>query len=205
MNRFRRVFRSEKTPFRLLHPPANESASARRTIFTLSTARVLMSALIAAGLAGTAHAQGTMDFFGATTLMQSFKTLTAFLRRADEGTLSRLLVEVSILLAASRGNATSVLKDAAATYKVDIEAITTKVRQEFASKAKAMKQPQPATKESGISDPLWGRHIAVPHSCAKNPQGEHAPYSPCPSFRSTTGPIVQKVRQEFAAQRRPIQ
>jgi len=32
------------------------------------------------------------------------KTLTAFLRRADEGTFSRLLVEASILLAASRGN-----------------------------------------------------------------------------------------------------
>ena len=35
------------------------------------------------------------------------KTLAAFLRRADEGTLSRLLVEASILLAASRGNPAS--------------------------------------------------------------------------------------------------
>jgi ParB family chromosome partitioning protein len=73
------------------------------------------------------------------------KTLTAFARRANEGTLSRLLVEASILLAASRGNATAILKDAATAYKVDTEAIATKVRQEFASKAKAKKQPRPST------------------------------------------------------------
>lgn len=78
------------------------------------------------------------------------KTLTAFLRRADEGTLSRLLVEASILLAASRGNATAILKDAATAYKVDTEAIATKVKQEFAAKAKATKpaklEPKPAVK-----------------------------------------------------------
>jgi hypothetical protein len=33
-------------------------------------------------------------------------------RRADEGTLSRLLVEASVLLAASRGDPTTVLKEA---------------------------------------------------------------------------------------------
>jgi hypothetical protein len=38
------------------------------------------------------------------------KTFTAFVRRADEGTLSRLVVEASILLAASRGNSTVILK-----------------------------------------------------------------------------------------------
>ncbi len=59
------------------------------------------------------------------------KTLSAFLGRADEGTLSRLLVEASILLAASRGNATAILKDAATAYKVDTEAIATKVRQDL--------------------------------------------------------------------------
>jgi len=74
------------------------------------------------------------------------KTFAAFLRRADEGTLSRLLVESSILLAASRSNPTTVLRDAASTYKVDTEAITTKVRQEFAAKAKAKKATQPAAK-----------------------------------------------------------
>ena len=74
------------------------------------------------------------------------KTFAAFLRRADEGTLSRLLVESSILLAASRGNPSSVLKDAATVYKVDTDAIAAKVKQEFAAKEKAKKATQPAAK-----------------------------------------------------------
>jgi len=74
------------------------------------------------------------------------KTLAAFVRRADEGTLSRLLVEASILLAASRGNPSSILKEAATAYKVDTDAIATKVKQEFAAKEKAKKTPQPTAK-----------------------------------------------------------
>lgn len=74
------------------------------------------------------------------------KTLTAFVRRADEGTLPRLLVEASILLAVSRGNPSTVLKEAATVYKLDTEAIATKVKQEFAAKEKAKKVPQPTTK-----------------------------------------------------------
>jgi ParB family chromosome partitioning protein len=74
------------------------------------------------------------------------KTLTAFLRRADEGALSRMLVEGTILLTASRGNPTAVLKEAATAYKVDTEAIASKVRQEFAAKMKAKKTAQPAAK-----------------------------------------------------------
>ena len=74
------------------------------------------------------------------------KTLAAFVRRADEGTLSRLMVEASILLAASRGNPATVLKDAASAYKVDTDAITAKVKQEFAAKEKAKKVPQTAAK-----------------------------------------------------------
>ncbi len=74
------------------------------------------------------------------------KTLLAFMRRADEGTLSRLMVEAVILLAASRQNGTTVLKDAATLYKVDTEAIGQKVKQEFAAKAKAKKEPEPEAK-----------------------------------------------------------
>ena len=74
------------------------------------------------------------------------KTLAAFFRRSDEGTLSRLLVEASILLAASRGNATSILKEAASVYKVDTDAIAAKVRQEFTAKQKAKKTAQSAQK-----------------------------------------------------------
>jgi ParB family chromosome partitioning protein len=74
------------------------------------------------------------------------KTVSAFIRRADEGTLSRLLVESSVLLAASRGNPSSVLKEAATAYKVDTDAIAAKVRQEFTAKEKAKKATQPAAK-----------------------------------------------------------
>ena len=74
------------------------------------------------------------------------KTLAAYIRRADEGTLSRLLVETSILLAASRSNPATVLRDAASAYKVDTEAITLKVKQEFATNEKAKKAAQPTAK-----------------------------------------------------------
>jgi ParB family chromosome partitioning protein len=74
------------------------------------------------------------------------KTLAAYIRRADEGTLSRLLVETSILLAASRSNAASILRDAASMYKVDTDAITLKVKQEFAAKEKAKKTSQSTAK-----------------------------------------------------------
>jgi ParB family transcriptional regulator, chromosome partitioning protein len=51
------------------------------------------------------------------------KTLAAYIRRADEGTLSRLLVETSILLAVSRSNPATILRDAASMYKVDTDAL----------------------------------------------------------------------------------
>ena len=74
------------------------------------------------------------------------KTLAAFMRRADEGTLSRLMVEASILLASSRGNPTAILKEAAIAYKVDTEAIAVKVKQEFATKEKAKEAAQVAAR-----------------------------------------------------------
>ena len=74
------------------------------------------------------------------------KAVAAYIRRSDEGTLSRLLVETSILLAASRSNPATVLRDAASAYKVDTEAITLKVKQEFATKEKAKKAAQPTAK-----------------------------------------------------------
>jgi ParB family chromosome partitioning protein len=73
------------------------------------------------------------------------KLFTAFLRRADEGILSRLLVEVSVVLASGRGNGMSILRDAAAVYKVDTDAIALKVKQDFAAKEKAKKEAKPAT------------------------------------------------------------
>ena len=72
------------------------------------------------------------------------KLLAAFIRKADEGTLGRLLVEMAILSTPSQTETVKILCDAAQLYKVDIEAITTKVKQEFAAKEKA-KAAQKAT------------------------------------------------------------
>jgi ParB family chromosome partitioning protein len=67
------------------------------------------------------------------------KLFAAFVRRSDEGTLGRLLVESTVLLAAARTNPAAVLREAAAAYKVDTDAIALKVKQEFAAKEKAKK------------------------------------------------------------------
>ncbi len=74
------------------------------------------------------------------------KTLAAYIRRADEGTLSRLMVEATILIAASHTNAATVLRSAASAYKVDTDAIALKVKQEFAAKEKAKKEDKPVPK-----------------------------------------------------------
>jgi ParB family chromosome partitioning protein len=79
------------------------------------------------------------------------KAFAAHLRRADEGTLSRIIVEASILLVASRQDGTTVLRDAATLYKVDTDAIATKVKQEFAAKAKAKKEGKPVPKARKVA------------------------------------------------------
>jgi ParB family chromosome partitioning protein len=56
------------------------------------------------------------------------------------------LVELTILHAATRQNATQVLRDAGTAYKVDVDAIGLKVKQEFAAKEKARPATRPATK-----------------------------------------------------------
>jgi ParB family chromosome partitioning protein len=65
------------------------------------------------------------------------KLFAAYLRRAEESVLGRVLVELTILHAATRQNATQLLRDAATVYKVDVDAIALKVKQEFAAKEKA--------------------------------------------------------------------
>jgi len=76
------------------------------------------------------------------------KAVAAYLRRADENTLGCALVESAILLAASRSNASQVLREAATAYKVDADAIAAKVKQEFAAKDKAKKATQPTVKSA---------------------------------------------------------
>ena len=74
------------------------------------------------------------------------KLFAAFLRRSEESVLGRVMVELTVVLAASRSNAPSVLKDAAVVYKVDTDAIQAKVKQEFAAKDKARAEKKPPVK-----------------------------------------------------------
>jgi ParB family chromosome partitioning protein len=75
------------------------------------------------------------------------KLLAAFLPKAEESTVCRILVESAILLAMhNQSDTTKILRDAATAYKVDIEAISTTVKQEFAAKEKAKSTKKAAPK-----------------------------------------------------------
>jgi ParB family chromosome partitioning protein len=66
------------------------------------------------------------------------KLLAAFLRKADESTLGRILVAITVLQSAHSPNESAKdLREAAEFYKVDVAAITVKVKEEFAAKEKA--------------------------------------------------------------------
>lgn len=65
---------------------------------------------------------------------------------SKESALGSLLVEITILHAAMRKNATQVLRDAATASNVDVDAIGLKVKNEFAAKENAQAaNPAPAT------------------------------------------------------------
>jgi ParB family chromosome partitioning protein len=74
------------------------------------------------------------------------KLFAAYLRRAEESALGGLLVEITILHGAMRQNASQVLGEAATAYKVDVDAIGLKVKQEFATKEKVQTAKKGATK-----------------------------------------------------------
>jgi ParB family chromosome partitioning protein len=74
------------------------------------------------------------------------KLLAAFLPKAEESTLGRILVETVILLSMhNQADAAKILRDAAQVYKVDVDAISTQVKQESVAKemAKNAKKPTP--------------------------------------------------------------
>jgi ParB family chromosome partitioning protein len=79
------------------------------------------------------------------------KLFAAYLRRAEESALGSMLVELTILLTTAHRQTAQVLNEAAAVYKVDTDAIATKVKQEFAAKdkTKAAKKavPKPSAKQ----------------------------------------------------------
>jgi hypothetical protein len=82
MLRVRRLFRLEKPPIRLLNPPAKLRAQLLSKRKLLHAAHVMGPTLLALTFAGVgsgvAHAQGTMDFSGAQTLMGTFKTFCIY-------------------------------------------------------------------------------------------------------------------------------
>lgn len=76
------------------------------------------------------------------------KLIRAFIHKADESTLGRLLVELVILKSArTQADARTVLKEAAEHYRVDTEAIALKVKQEFAAKEKARSTKDATSKQ----------------------------------------------------------
>jgi hypothetical protein len=78
VNRFRRLPRLDKTPIRLPVRPANRRAERSLKQTLAHAVRVVAPTLLALSFAGIAHAQGTMDFSGAQTLMGSFKTFAIY-------------------------------------------------------------------------------------------------------------------------------
>jgi hypothetical protein len=69
-----------RTPFALPFPSTNQSKRLaqhfKRNLVHI--ARTLAPTLFAIAFASAAHAQGTMDFTGATTLMTTFKTFAIY-------------------------------------------------------------------------------------------------------------------------------
>ena len=78
MNRFQRIFRRDASRNRLLIPSANRLIGTTLKTTLLSAIRSMAPTLLALSFAGVAHAQGTMDFSGATTLMTTFKTFAIY-------------------------------------------------------------------------------------------------------------------------------
>ena len=78
MNRFQRIFRRDASRNRLLIPSANRLTGQTLKITLLSAIRTMAPTLLVLSFAGVAHAQGTMDFSGATTLMTTFKTFAIY-------------------------------------------------------------------------------------------------------------------------------
>jgi len=79
------------------------------------------------------------------------KLFTSFLHKADESILGRILVAITVLQTAHSSNESAkALREAAEFYKVDVAAITAKIKAEFAAKEKVTAEkkatPKPPTK-----------------------------------------------------------
>lgn len=82
------------------------------------------------------------------------KLLAAFLPKAAESELGRILVETAILLSMrSDMEGVKILRDAAQTYKVDVDAISAKAEEEFAAKEKSKNSAQKTTQNQSTKQP----------------------------------------------------
>lgn len=85
------------------------------------------------------------------------KLLAALLPKADESELGRILVETAILLSMrSDMEGVKILRDAAQTYKVDVDAISAKAKVEFAAKEKSNISAQKTTRNQSAKQPAKG-------------------------------------------------
>ena len=76
--------------------------------------------------------------------------LTAFAKKTDEGKLGRLLIETAVLLSVRGGfTAEQALTVAAQTYKVDADAISRRVKHEFAMRDKTKQTAKSEIKAPG--------------------------------------------------------
>ena len=86
----------------------------------------------------------------------------AFLPKAEESKLGRILVKaVTLLSTHNQTDTAKVLREATQTYKVDIEAISAQVKQEFAAKEKA--------KIAGVLEIVSGRLYRAAIPCSDSP------------------------------------
>ena len=87
MNRFRRLLRFDTARNRQSAPPVIQRTVRSFRTTCLPAICTMAPTLFALSIAGVAHAQGTMDFSGATTLMTTFNTRLAYVAvsRASEG------------------------------------------------------------------------------------------------------------------------
>ena len=78
MNRFRRLLRFDTSRNRPPILAANQQTERSLKPILLSAIRAMAPTLLALSLTSVAHAQGTMDFSGATTLMSTLKTFAIY-------------------------------------------------------------------------------------------------------------------------------
>jgi ParB family chromosome partitioning protein len=90
------------------------------------------------------------------------KLLAAFLPKAEESTLGRILVGSVILLSMHNQTDTAkILRDAAQVYKVDVDAIAAKVKQDFAAKEKAKSTKKAAPMPHAKAQPKAAKRTAA--------------------------------------------